>query len=339
MVSQDAESFIQKLYESSSDTADREFERFILKNSDIRTEQQILDFLIKNKKNNIHKIRALTRHFLYEMSDKSKDLKIRQESLYHFIDMHFLYAGFGHVCYPKEIFTDKTIELIVSILNREMTEEEYALNFERRDTTKKFDDEIIKQKRKELHCSKQVAIDSLFKELKRKSIESFYRHEENTDKFIRLFGWLGKKEYAPMLENLLNDRRYKKKTIFMVLAKLGYKDYFEKTFATYPDDFKIPNYINTREAWWKFIQVNNKLDIVVKRDMFGEKLTSTNLSWAIDFTSQFLHIHFPDDPYFYGFAEKEEDIPELIEKTKKAYKWIEENKENLRMKDRKEFCF
>ena len=37
------------------------------------------------------------------------------------------------------------------------------------------------------------------------------------------------------------------------------------SLPTFPDDAKIPHYLNTWEAWWKFIEVNNKLDIIKKR--------------------------------------------------------------------------
>lgn len=336
--SQDIETFIKKLFESSPDSIYTKFEKFVLKNNDIKMEQRMLDFLIKNKRNPNSSSRKWTACFLVTMSENCKELKIKQESLYHAIDMHFV-TNYGFACYPKEVFTDKTIELILSILGREIKDEEYALRWGERDKLKKFDNDVVREEQKKLNCSKQTAIDSLLIQYKRKTIENFYYSEEHTDKYIRLLGWLGKKEYASMLEKLLDNKRYegKKKTLCMALAKLRYKDYFEKIFAIYPDDFEIPRYINTCDAWWGFIEVNKKFDVIKARDFFGKKSPTTRLSWAIFYMSIYVR-NFPREPYFYGFAEKEDKIPQLIENTKKAYKWIEENKQNLEMRDWKEFC-
>jgi hypothetical protein len=315
---------------------------FRSKKWDITSEKEALSYLEKKTMELNPTIDNKVAYLLESLSHYGKSLELRQEALYHYVDMHFIFlvdlSG-----YSKEDFTKKTINRMVELIDKGISDKEIEILQARslQSRINNISDKEIKLKQKELNCNREIALDSLkahFKSIinKNEPKEYFRMHTKGPEKGIKILGWLYLKKYAPMLENLLKDVRYKdeesREAIILTLARMGYKNYFDQAITKYSHSCV---YINIQEAYWRSIEMDNSLEIILSQPFGDGNVFTTKLTEQIDWIQD----HIANFPKEYKirvpFAEKKEDIPKLIEKTKIAYKWLEENKGHYEMIDDK----
>lgn len=300
----------------------------------IKLQKELLKRCMVYKFSNSNVIRGRVASLLESLARGSESLEIRQEAFYHNVDMYYIGGGATRG-FPLELYTDKVNSRIIEIIDSGITDTEINLNLEGRLTDIKSDTNRFSSIVKTYPAEKQQLIaDSLMADylglIKQANKDTTYLKRLNTAPFnlIYLVGWQYLDEYASLLESKLQDARYKKteyqNAIILALGRMRYGNYYEKALSLGSGYFQ---YLNSKEAFYKYIEANNSIEIIEYAPFGDGNVFSTELSLCLDRLRGSIKMSsIPEELLLkIPFAEEKKDIPELIEKTLALYNWIMHN--------------
>ena len=311
----------------------------ILEKPSIELQKELLKRCVVYKFSTSNIIRGRVASLLESLAAGSESLEIRQEAFYHNVDMYYIGGGATRG-FPLELFTDKVNSRIIEIIDRGITDTEINLNLEGRLTDIKSDKNRFSSIVKTYPAEKQQMIaDSLMADYLG-SIKHAQRDTSNLKylntaplQLIYIVGWQYLNESASLLESKLQDARYKEteyqNAIILALGRMRYANYYEKALSLGSGNFR---YLNSKEAFYKYIEVCNSIEIIEYAPFGDGNVFSTKLSLCLDRLSGSIKMSsIPEELLLeIPWAEKKKDIPELIEKTLALYNWIMHNEITIR---------
>ena len=285
--------YFEMLLNSNQDVwSQAEADTFLMDSiSSVNEEKEGLNYLLKYKYSYNIETRNRVADLLKQITKYCKDVEVRQDALFHYVDMHFI-VNVSTNFFPKELVVEKTIKRIAEIIEYGIKEEEKSFlsdshfNFL---LDSKMGKREIERIQKEKNCSKDDAI----KIMKKHSYNNFSFSNQigKTSDFIKSLGILKRHEYIPMLEKMLKQKRFSnyKKSIMLSLACLDTKrygkEYVDKYLANENDyesgsknDLKL---IGSQELCWYYIEANNSLDIIEIKTYDDEVFYTTPLTISI----------------------------------------------------------
>jgi hypothetical protein len=313
------------------------------KNLKEKDEKLIIDKLIYYKTSENSDERKTVSDLLFSMATFSIHLKIRRKAAFHEIDMYWIGQHYrDHNLYPKELFTKKTIKRIAEIIQG-MNETEINIRI-LDEIQRRLNNNNVNYKIKSLQKKTGLSLifceDSIKKEIvmyeNNVSRQEFKTKEVCRPEFIKIIGWLNCKEYIPLFESLLNDQRFKDKSmqeaLKYALARMGVRKYVDEFLQRQDFDYV---YLHTQEAYWCSIEKNYSYDDYDKvyPDIRGKWPAANSAEITLYLMSKYI-LNLPKEYQLndYGWTTAE-TAPAMNEKARKAYEWFKANRGKYLLKD------